>query len=278
MLQGDVGRIVEIVDIQDFLAARHALFGEHQTAVFFLQREVLLAFQHRDDRLNADVERRRLVGLAGYDERSPGLVDENGVHFVDDRVMQRPLHEMFLIELHVVAQVIEAELVVGPVGDVGPVGLLTLLVGQAVDDNANVQAEIPINGAHPLGVAPGQIVVDRDNVNALAAERVEHHGERGDKGFSFAGFHLGDAPLVQHDTADELRVKMPHVQGPPPGLADQGKHLGQQLVDRSAVDRLLAKRCNLSLKRGVVQGAQRRLQGIDPLYDRSQPLQIAIVF
>ena len=73
------------------------------------------------------------------------------------------------VELHVVAQVVEAELVVLPVGDVAAVGDLALLVGHAVHDDADGQAEEIVDAPHPLGVAPRQVVVDRDDVHAAAA-------------------------------------------------------------------------------------------------------------
>ena len=42
---------------------------------------------------------------------------------VDDRVMERPVDHVLQPELHVVAQIVEAELVVGAVGDVAAIGL-----------------------------------------------------------------------------------------------------------------------------------------------------------
>ena len=56
---------------------------------------------------------------AGDDERRPRLVDQDRVHLVDDRVGVLPLDPLVQREHHVVAQVVEPELVVGAVGDVG---------------------------------------------------------------------------------------------------------------------------------------------------------------
>ena len=56
------------------------------------------------------------------DERRPRLVDEDRVHLVDDGVGVLALDPLLQREHHVVAQVVEAELVVGAVGDVGQVG------------------------------------------------------------------------------------------------------------------------------------------------------------
>ena len=74
-----------------------------------------------------------------------------------------------LVDGHVVPQVVEAELVVGAVGDVGGIGGLALgRADHAVDDQAHRQAQEAVDLAHPLAVALGQVVVDGDDVDALA--------------------------------------------------------------------------------------------------------------
>ena len=61
------------------------------------------------------------------DERRPRFVDQDAVDLVDDREVVAALHVVREVELHVVAQVVEAELVVRAVGDVAAVGDLPLL-------------------------------------------------------------------------------------------------------------------------------------------------------
>ena len=62
-----------------------------------------------------------VVGLAGDDQRRARLVDQDRVDFVDDGIEQATLHLLRRVEHHVVAQVVEAEFVVGAVGDIGGV-------------------------------------------------------------------------------------------------------------------------------------------------------------
>ena len=143
--------------------------------------------------------------------------------------------------LHVVAQVVEAELVVGAVGHVAGVGGLALLVVEAVHDDADGEAEELVDGAHPLGVAAGEVVVDGDDVDALLGERVEVDGERGDERLAFAGLHLGDVALVQHHAADQLHVEMALAEGALGRLADGGEGGHQQVVELGAVLELLAE-------------------------------------
>ena len=60
---------------------------------------------------------------------------------VDDRVIVPALHHVLEVVLHVVAQVVEAELVVGAVGHVGGVGLAALRRIETVHDDADGEAE-----------------------------------------------------------------------------------------------------------------------------------------
>ena len=92
---------------------------------------------------------------------------------VDDGVDVPALDHVLQPVLHVVAQIVEAELVVGAVGDVAVVFLLALLVVEPVHDDADGQPEELVDLAHPLGVALGEIVVDGDDVHAAAGERIE---------------------------------------------------------------------------------------------------------
>ncbi len=92
-----------------------------------------------------------------------------------------------------------------------------------------------VDGAHPGRVALGEIVVDGDDMHALAGERIEIDGKGGDQRLAFAGLHLGDAPLVQDHAADQLHVEMALANGALGGFADSGEGLGDQIIEIGAV-------------------------------------------
>ena len=98
-----------------------------------------------------------------------------------------------------------------------------------------MQAEELVEAAHPLRVALGQVVVDRDDVDALAVERVQVAGQGGDQRLAFAGLHFGDLAVVQHHAADQLDVEMAHVEDAAAGLADHGEGFDQKVVERGAL-------------------------------------------
>ncbi len=144
--------------------------------------------------------------------------------------MVAALHAVVERPRHVVAQVVEAELVVGAVGDVRLVGLAARCRGHLRGDDTNLHAQEPVDAAHGLGVAAGQVVVDGDHVDALTGERVEVNGECRGKRLTLTGFHLSDIAEMQRGAAHELHVEVPLPQGPLRRLAHGGESLGQQVV------------------------------------------------
>ena len=179
-----------------------------------------------------EVEVRRLLGLAADDQRRPRLVDEDVVDLVDDREAALALDPLVELDDHVVAQVVEPELVVRAVGHVGGVGLAPgdrpqvdqpLVVGRVaglehergvVGDHPEADPEEVEDRAHPLRVAPGQVVVDGDDVDAAAGHRVEDARRAARQGLALAGLHLGDLALVEDGAADQLDVEVAHPERP----------------------------------------------------------------
>ena len=204
-----------------------------------------------------------LFAHAGDDEGGAGFVDEDGVHLVHDGEVVAALHLLAGVERHVVAQVVKAHFVVGAVGDVGGVGGLPLGLGHVVDDKPHGETQKAVHLAHPLAVALGQIVVDGDDVHAFAGEGVEVGGEGGHQGLAFAGLHLGDAPLMQHDAADELHPIGTHAQHAVGGLPHGGESLGENVVGGLAILQALLELGGLGLQLGVGEGFILLLQRLD---------------
>ncbi len=196
------------------------------------------------------------------------------------------------LELHVVAEVVEAELVVGAIGDVGAVGLAALLVVEVVDDDTDGEAEEAVDLAHPLGVTFGEIVVDGDDVDAVTGKCVEVAGESGYEGLAFAGLHLGDLAGVEDDASDQLDVEVTHLDGALAGLADHGEGFGQDggeggLFSSNALvcvvdafdggGNAVAELGGLGAEGLVGECLNGRLEVVDLLHDRHEALDGAFV-
>ena len=182
------------------------------------------------------------------------------------------LHHVLDRVRHVVAQVVEAELVVGAVGDVGVVGGAPLVGRHLRQDHADVQAQEAVHAAHPLAVAFGQVVVDRDDVHALAGQRVEVGGQHAGQGLALTGLHLGDVAEVQRRAAHDLDVERALAQHPPGRLAGHRERLGQQVVEVLAAGDALLELVGLGAQFGVGQLLDVVGQGVDVVSDPLEAL------
>ena len=171
-------------------------FGQVDRALLLVD-VVILAHQLRDEGVDADIEAGAILRRTGNDQRRARLVDQDRIDFVDDGEVVAALDHLRHVVFHVVAQIVEAEFVVGAVGDVGGIGLPPLVVVESMHDDADAHAEEAVDLSHPLGVAAGEIIVDGDDVHAFAGERVQIDRQGGDERLAFAGAHLGDGALVQ---------------------------------------------------------------------------------
>ena len=189
--------------------------------------------------------------LAGNNQRGSGFVDENGVHLVHNGKGKVSLHQISLVNRHVVPQVVKAELVVGAVGDVTVVGRLLFGIGLTMADQSGGQPQKSVNSAHFLATCAGKIFVDSDHMNAFARQRIQVCRQGGHQSFSFAGLHFGDLPLVQDDAAQKLNPEGTLGKHAPVGFPDQCKGLRQKIVQRFPLPEPFLKRRSHGLQFGI---------------------------
>ena len=274
-----VDALVEVLDAELVLDLGDAGLEDADGALLLVDLVVAVdallgvaALEAVDDQCELGVPVRGLVGRAADDQRRARLVDEDRVDLVHDGVVVAALDEVVLAPRHVVAQVVEAELVVGAVGDVAGVLLAALVGAHRVEDDADAQPEEPVDAAHPLGVALGEVVVDRDDVDALAGQRVEVGRERPDEGLALTGLHLRDVAEVQRRAAHELDVVVPLAEGAASCLADDRERLRQEVVEGLAVGVPRLELVGLLAQLVVAQALDVVLEGVDLC---GQPLELA---
>src|ERR1700719_1062805 len=125
------------------------------------------------------------------------------------------LHAVRQFKLHIVAQVVETELVVSAVSNIRRIGFAPLIIVQVVNNDAYTQAEKAVNLSHPFRIAFCEIIVNGHDVYTMTCESVQITRESRDQCLALPSAHLGDVSLVQHHTAHQLHVKVPHVQDAP---------------------------------------------------------------
>ena len=161
-----VARVVEAAAAEGRLQPGRAPIGEGDVAPLLVEVEVL------DDHQPADQGRQRLEAgprallLGGDHQRDAGLVDEQRIRLVDEGEGERALDQLRRLQGQAVPEEVEPGLLGGDVGDVGGVGPAPLDGGHPLLDLGDLEAEQAVERAHPGGIAPGQVVVEGQDVGA----------------------------------------------------------------------------------------------------------------
>ena len=87
--------------------------------------------------------------------------------------------------------------------------------------------------AHPACVAAGEVVVHGHHMHTAATNGVDGGSERTNERLPFAGAHLRDLSLMQHDGAEDLLVVRAHTSGAARRLTRRRENLWQLVVERS---------------------------------------------
>src|SRR5579859_1197464 len=228
----DIDRVGKILQAEETLALAEALFRERGGAMLFVESVVNVLDEFGDDLVDLGVFVGGFFGGAGDNQRSARFIDENGIHFVNNGELVAGLDALREVVLHVVAEIVETELVVRAVSEIGAVSCFALLVVQIVDDHSDGKPEAPIEGAHPLGVAAGQVIVHGDEMHATPGEGVEGSRQSSHERLAFTRFHFGDFAVVKDHSANELDVEVAHVQEAAAGFADQRESRHDHRVKR----------------------------------------------
>jgi len=191
--------------------------------------------------------------------------------------MEVSLHKFVLVELHVIAKIIKAEFVVGSICDIAIVGLFPFRIVHAMDNHANGKAQKLIDPPHPFGVPPGEIVIHSNKVCTLARQSIQIKRKGCGQGLSFTRFHLSDFSPMEHNTAYQLNVKMPHSQHPHRGLSYGGKCLREKFIQGLPSGHSFLELGCFFLKLPIGKGLKLRFQPVDLINQRGHSLKLPFV-
>ena len=148
MLDLQVFRICQVFYTKEFFYFVDALLRQVDDLIFFVDNEVsgfddllthdgshlghftacLTAFQLSRQNVADFIQLGGFSALSGNDQRRTRLIDQYGVHLIDDGIVKISLHQLFFINDHVVTKVIKAQLIIGHVSNVAGILSAALIV------------------------------------------------------------------------------------------------------------------------------------------------------
>ena len=231
----------------------------------------------RDQLVDFNVQLGAVFSLTGDDQRSTGFIDKDGVDFVDYGEIKLALEFFFHAESHVVTQVIETELVVGAVSDIGSIGFALFLRWLERCHDTDRQAQELVERAHPVGIPASQVVVHGYHVNALARQCVEVNAQGCYQGLAFTRTHFCDHAFMQGHAADQLYIEVTHAHDTLTGFTADRKGFWQQLVEGLTFGYAGLELFGLGAQLLIGQGNHLLFEGIDDLYCLEHAFNFALV-
>ena len=187
---------VQRVDAEGFFHHRGPLVGEERVSPVGIHRVVLAGLEPADD--VGDVSLRGCTrNRTGEDERNQRFVDKHTVRLVDNGDVGPELDGILPADDELIAQHVEADLINRAVDDIRFVGGDALLAGGFLGDERHTEAEELHERAYPRGIALGEVIVDGDEVHALAFEREARGCHRPYQCFALAGGHVDDVAVKE---------------------------------------------------------------------------------
>ncbi len=147
MLDLQIFRICQIIDLEELFNLFHTFCSQIDQLILFINDEITVFFlldTHHDIQLGllflvfttlklacqdiaCLIQLCRLAALPGNDQRCTRFIDQNRIDLIDDRIMQITKYKLFLINNHVVTQIIESEFIIRDIGDIAVVSCPSFL-------------------------------------------------------------------------------------------------------------------------------------------------------
>ena len=250
VLDLQVLRICQVLDIEEFLNLLDTLLGKVDDLVLLIDNEITGLdnfFSHDSCHLGhfmAGFTTLKLLcqdiayfvkfggfaALSGNDKRGSCLVDQDGVDLIDDTVVKISLYKLLFVDDHIVTKVIKSKFIVCYISNVASVCCTALFRFHVVEDNAYGQSEEFMDFTHPLSISFCQVVVDSYDMDTLAFEGIQVCRKGRHEGLTFTSLHLCDTSLMENDTTDDLYTVMLHAKNSFRTFTNNCKSLRKKII------------------------------------------------
>ena len=88
-----------------------------------------------------------------------------------------------------------------------------------------------MNASHPFSVKACQVIVDRDDMHAIARQAIEIRRQSRHKGLSFTGLHFRNPTKVKRGSTHQLDIEMALSNDATRCLAYHGKRFNKKVFE-----------------------------------------------
>jgi len=145
-------------------------------------------------------------------QRCTSIVNEYGIHLIDNGVVMRTLYKFIRRMCHIVTEVVKTKFVIGTIGDISSIShAATRRVRLIVIYTFHLETMELEKRCHPSTVSASQVVVHGNQMNSITSESVKVKRQGSHQSFTFPCLHLSNFSLVQSNPSYELYIIMYHI-------------------------------------------------------------------
>ena len=137
-----------------------------------------------------------------------------------------------------------------------------------MDNASDGQTEEAQNLAHFIRLSLCEVIVDRNDMNAVAAQTVHIRSNACDKCLTFTGSHFSDSALMQNDRTDDLNGERLFAEHAVCCLTDSCQCFDHNIIEGFAVGETLAEFLCLCLQSSIGETLILLIQIQNLLFDR----------
>ena len=86
--------------------------------------------------------------------------------------MQTALYQLFLIDNHVIPQIIKSKFIICDICNITVIGITSLVIAHIIKHNADCQSKKFMDLSHPLGVTLCQVIIYRNDTDTLSFQGI----------------------------------------------------------------------------------------------------------
>ena len=155
--------------------------------------------------------------------------------------MKRALYHLIQTGNHVITEIVKTKFVIGTIGNIRIIGNLSLIKIQIMNNQTYRESKELINLSHPLAVSFCQVIIDRNDMSALAFQRIQINRCYSDQRLTFTSTHFGNVATVKNHTPDKLYIILTHTENTAGSFPYNSKSLRQDIIQCFSISQTVFK-------------------------------------
>ena len=246
--QSGMFKVVQVFYTEYLFSLGNTLFCHLYTLCLDIDFIIFICSQAFDKSISLQIQVRSLFLTTRDNQWCSGFIDEDGVNFIDERIVQTSQYPVFYTGDHIVTQVVKTKFRVCCICNITCIGSTLLWFGKLTKVETNCQSKELMNLSHPLCVTGRKIFVNRNDMNTFATQCIEINRHNRCQGLTFTCLHFRNVTTAHDGSTHQLYFIWEFTDNSAACFTGSRKRFRKNIIFRSTIRKLFTKTRCLSLE------------------------------